>query len=89
MTSISKAAQEAAYIIKFHLHGDLPKAKTAIICGSGLSGITDLLEAEPKIEISYDKIPGFKTSTVAGHQGKLVIGFMGDVPVICMSGRLQ
>ena len=62
-----------------------------IICGSGLGGIADVLQAEPKLEIPYSKIPGFKISTVPGHAGKLVFGLIGKkkVPVMCMVGRLH
>ena len=44
-----------------------------IICGSGLGGIANILESSTKLEISYSDIPGFKTSTVPGHAGKLVL----------------
>ncbi|CUM63405.1 uncharacterized protein PRCAT00000979001 [Priceomyces carsonii] len=65
--------------------------RVLIICGSGLGGIVNSLHEEPRIEISYDNIPGFKSSTVAGHAGKLVFGLMGSnrVPVMCMVGRLH
>lgn len=69
--------------------GELSKPKTLIICGSGLGGISSLLH--DTIEISYKDIPGFKVSTVPGHAGKLVFGFIGSnkVPVVCMVGRLH
>lgn len=62
-----------------------------IICGSGLGGIANILADEPKVEISYKDIPGFKSSTVAGHAGKLIFGLIGanKVPVMCMLGRLH
>lgn len=62
-----------------------------IICGSGLGGIANILADEPKVEISYNDIPGFKSSTVAGHAGKLIFGLIGanKVPVMCMLGRLH
>ncbi|CAI5758685.1 unnamed protein product [Candida verbasci] len=69
----------------------LANPRVMIICGSGLGGIADILDDSSKIEISYEKIPGFKTSTVQGHIGKLVFGLIGDkkVPVMCMVGRLH
>ncbi|KAG2736054.1 hypothetical protein G9P44_000144 [Scheffersomyces stipitis] len=69
----------------------LSKPRVMIICGSGLGGIVDVLHSESKIEISYSDIPGFKTSTVPGHAGKLVFGLIGvnKVPVMCMVGRLH
>ena len=56
---------------------ELTQPRVMIICGSGLGGIADVLQAEPKLEIPYSKIPGFKISTVPGHAGKLVFGLIG------------
>lgn len=63
--------------------------RVMIICGSGLGGLADLV-SEPS-ELAYDQIPGFKTSTVPGHAGKLLFGYIGTnrVPVVCMVGRLH
>jgi len=63
------------------------RPKIGIICGSGLGGLADLLEQ--KQDFPYEKIPHFPVSTVAGHAGKLVVGQMADVPVICMQGRFH
>lgn len=70
---------------------EVSKPRVMIICGSGLGGIADVLHAEPKVEVSYNEIPGFKSSTVPGHAGKLIFGLIGDkkVPVMCMVGRLH
>ncbi|CAN3361524.1 purine nucleoside phosphorylase [Diutina catenulata] len=66
------------------------KPRVMIICGSGLGGIANILEGD-RVEISYNDIPGFKTSTVPGHAGKLIFGTIGKnaVPVMCMVGRLH
>ena len=40
-----------------------------IILGSGLGDFADNLEG---VRIKYSDIPGFETSTVAGHKGQLV-----------------
>lgn len=68
----------------------LSEPRVLIICGSGLGGIVNILK-EPKIELEYEQIPGFKPSTVSGHSGKLVFGLIGSnkVPVMCMVGRLH
>jgi len=41
------------------------------------------------VEFPYENIPHFPKSTVAGHAGKLVIGQMAGVPVLCMQGRFH
>nr|CAD7207549.1 unnamed protein product [Timema douglasi] len=39
--------------------------------------------------IPYQDIPHFPLSTTPGHQGELVFGTLGTVPVICMKGRFH
>lgn len=60
-------------------------AQTAIVLGSGLGGYEESLVA-PR-EISFDDIPGFPKSTVAGHAAKFVVGTIHDKRVLVMSGR--
>lgn len=80
---------EAEGFVRSKIPDYLSKPKSLIICGSGLGGISSLLH--DTTEISYTEIPGFKSSTVPGHAGKLLFGFIGSnkVPVVCMVGRLH
>lgn len=59
--------------------------KIAIVLGSGLGGLAKRLEHP--VTISYGDLPGFPVLTVAGHAGQLLIGRLGDVPVIVLNGR--
>ncbi|KAG7522105.1 purine nucleoside phosphorylase-like [Solea senegalensis] len=59
----------------------------AIICGSGLGGLADLLE--DKEVFPYADIPLFPTSTVPGHAGQLVFGKMQGRACVCMQGRFH
>lgn len=61
--------------------------KTAIILGSGLTSIMD--ELTDKVELEYEDIPNFKTSTVKGHTSKLVYGLLENTKVLLMSGRFH
>ncbi|CAH1985583.1 unnamed protein product [Acanthoscelides obtectus] len=61
--------------------------KIGIICGSGLGSLAD--SVENKIEIPYENIPHFPRSTVKGHVGELVFGYLSGVPVVCMRGRFH
>lgn len=65
--------------------GDIPK--TALVLGSGLGDFGESL-AE-KTEIPYVQIPGFPTSTVPGHAGKLIYGNLDGKPLLCLSGRFH
>ncbi|MDR3271604.1 MAG: purine-nucleoside phosphorylase [Peptococcaceae bacterium] len=58
-----------------------------IILGSGLGRLADLVE-NPKV-IPYREIPNFPVSTVAGHAGQLVFGWVEGKYVMVMQGRFH
>ena len=39
--------------------------------------------------VPYEEIPNFPKSTVVGHDGSLVFGWIQTTPVICMKGRFH
>ena len=39
--------------------------------------------------LDYHDIDGFPVSTVPGHQGRFIFGYVADVPVVCMQGRVH
>ena len=59
----------------------------AIVLGSGLGDYADDIEVVG--EVDYHDIEGFPVSTVPGHAGKFIFGYVGDVPVVCMKGRVH
>ncbi|MDC7295177.1 purine-nucleoside phosphorylase [Butyrivibrio sp. DSM 10294] len=59
----------------------------ALVLGSGLGNYAENIKIEA--EISYNDIPGFPVSTVPGHAGKFIFGYVGDVKVVCMKGRIH
>lgn len=61
--------------------------QVALVLGSGLGGFAD--EFADAVAIPYGEIPGFATSTAEGHAGRLILGKVGDVPVIAMQGRVH
>jgi purine-nucleoside phosphorylase len=61
------------------------KPSIAIILGTGLGGLTSEMEIDTKIP--YRELPGFQESTVQGHHGVLIFGYLNRVPVIAMKGR--
>ncbi|KJE96307.1 nucleoside phosphorylase [Capsaspora owczarzaki ATCC 30864] len=63
------------------------KPSVGIICGSGLGGLADQLQ-EP-ISVAYADIPHFPHSTVPGHAGRFVFGYLSGKPTICMQGRFH
>lgn len=61
--------------------------KVAIVLGSGLGDYAATIRVES--ELSYSEIEGFPVSTVSGHAGKFIFGFVDDIPVVCMKGRVH
>jgi purine-nucleoside phosphorylase len=59
----------------------------ALVLGSGLGNYAENIKIEA--EVSYSDIPGFPVSTVPGHAGKFIFGYVGDVKVVCMKGRIH
>ena len=61
--------------------------RVGLILGSGLGGYAKNMKVEK--EIPYGDIPGFPVSTVQGHDGKFLLGYIGDVPAVVMKGRVH
>ena len=61
--------------------------EVALILGSGLGDYAKEMQVEESIE--YSEIEGFPVSTVAGHQGRFLFGYVEGVPVVAMQGRVH
>jgi purine-nucleoside phosphorylase len=61
--------------------------EVGVILGSGLGNVVDAIEADASIP--YGDIPGARASTVVGHQGRMILGRAGNVPVVVMQGRVH
>ncbi|MBN2224381.1 MAG: purine-nucleoside phosphorylase [Deltaproteobacteria bacterium] len=80
LAHIRKAAE--AILLKTNL-----RPKTAVILGTGLSGISEIMETD--VSIPYKEILHFPVSTVSGHPGILHMGRVGDAEVAVMEGRFH
>ncbi len=63
------------------------KPQTGIVLGSGLGGLSKLIDKV--CEIPYGEIPGFPVSTAPGHEGRLIFGTLEGRRLVCMSGRFH
>ena len=63
------------------------KPEVALVLGSGLGDYADSIKVVKTVD--YHDIEEFPVSTVAGHAGRFVFGYVGDVPVVCMQGRIH
>ncbi|KAM0747979.1 hypothetical protein T439DRAFT_328641 [Meredithblackwellia eburnea MCA 4105] len=76
-----------------HLQTVLPpsllKPTVAIVCGSGLSGLADILT--DTVYVDYSTLPGFATASVPGHKSFLAFGLLGKqkIPVVAQLGRFH
>lgn len=61
--------------------------KIALVLGSGLGDYAEGIRVEAVLD--YKDIEGFPRSTVEGHQGRFVFGYVKEVPVVCMQGRVH
>lgn len=61
--------------------------RVGIILGTGLGGLGAEIAVEESIP--YEDIPHFPLSTVESHSGRLLVGHLGDTPVVAMQGRFH
>lgn len=65
----------------------LAEPRIVALLGSGLGGVVELLDPEPRIRVSYRELPHVPDTTVEGHAGEVVAGIVGGTPIIILSGR--
>ncbi len=61
--------------------------RVAVVLGSGLGDYADTIRVAA--QVPYGDIEGFPVSTVPGHDGRFIFGYVEDVPVVCMKGRVH
>lgn len=63
------------------------KPKVALVLGSGLGDYGNDIKVVSSLP--YNEIADFPVSTVPGHKGQFIFGYVNDVPVVCMQGRVH
>ncbi len=61
--------------------------QVALVLGSGLGDYADSIQVVTTLD--YHDIEGFPVSTIPGHKGRFVFGYVGGVPVVAMQGRVH
>jgi purine-nucleoside phosphorylase len=86
---LERQIDETASAVRQHLAAvpQLSQPAVAFVLGSGLGGVVDLLDPEPRVRIGYRDLPNVPGSEVAGHAGELVVGTAGGRPMLLLSGR--
>ena len=76
--------QDAASVIR---NSTALQPEVGIILGTGLGGLAEKISVE--VALPYQQIPGFPLSTVESHAGRLLLGRLGNRPVVAMQGRFH
>jgi purine-nucleoside phosphorylase len=86
---LERRIDEAAGVIRTRLATvpELAAPRLAMVLGSGLGGVVDLLDPSPRLVIPYREIPHVPVTAVPGHAGELVAGTAGGLPLLLLSGR--
>ena len=61
--------------------------EVGVTLGSGLGAYAEQIDI--KAEVPFADIEGFPVSTVQGHDGRLIFGYVGETPVVAMKGRVH
>lgn len=61
--------------------------RVGIVLGSGLGELAD--ELSGVTAIPFADLPGWPAASAPGHAGRLVLGELEGVPVVCLQGRLH
>lgn len=83
-SALDRHIREASAHIESRL-STLPKA--AIILGSGLGELVEILDADPRVSVPYAEIPNVPDTSIGGHAGELIAGASHGVPFAVLSGR--
>jgi len=66
-----------------------PRPEVLVICGSGLSHLSESVDPQTKLVVPYGDIPGFPQVGVAGHAGEMVFGQIGGIECMILRGRFH
>lgn len=80
MLKVNAAYQSVLQQFKFN-------PKIGIICGSGLGDMAEKIESV--YSLPFQHIKNMPKSTVEGHDGRFVFGYIDSVPVVVMQGRVH
>jgi len=61
--------------------------RIGIVLGSGLGALAD--DLNDSVAIRFSEMPGWPAASAPGHAGRLLLGQLGDVPVVILQGRLH
>ncbi len=78
-------AEQLDAIVSFLTDRFGPCPHLGMVLGSGLGAFADSLD--DAASVSYDEIPHCSAGAVAGHKGRLVVGSLRGIRLLCLQGR--
>jgi xanthosine phosphorylase len=81
----SSMSDVMAVINRYVPRGFAPKA--GLVLGSGMAALAE--QITNPVSIPYQAIPGLQTGSVSGHASLLVMGYINDIPIVCLRGRIH
>ena len=63
------------------------RPRLGMVLGSGLGGLAD--EMADSVVIPFEELPGWPAASAPGHSGRLLLGTLRGLPVVCLQGRLH
>jgi purine-nucleoside phosphorylase len=83
--SVATRLDETVRAVRAKSSGFTPRV--GVVLGSGLGAFADGLA--DLVKLPYETLPHLPASKVVGHAGNLCFGRVGEVPVVCMQGRVH
>ncbi len=83
--SVATRLDETVRAVRSKVSGFTPRV--GVVLGSGLGAFADGLA--DLVKVPYETLPHLPASKVVGHAGNLCFGRVGEVPVVCMQGRVH
>jgi purine-nucleoside phosphorylase len=87
LSSLVDASASAVRSAAKNLSSRFVPPRVGFILGSGLGMLTERFERP--LALPYTQLPNFAASSVQGHAGQLVFGFLSGVPAVAMQGRIH
>jgi inosine/guanosine/xanthosine phosphorylase family protein len=58
-----------------------------LVLGSGLGAVSD--EVSDAVALPFTEMPGWPVPSAPGHRGRIILGSLRGLPVVCLQGRLH
>jgi len=86
ITPAEQPARLAALVAAVRARSDLVP-RVGLVLGSGLGSLAD--DLEESVSLPFEDLPGWPVATAPGHEGRLLLGRLGGVPVAALQGRFH